>query len=1369
METWKGKRTFSGATYNSDAMSLTTTDTTIGRAKASNRTRRNDEEDGKKKREKQNAYRSAEGTKRKRGNAAMSHRRLEGNDKNAHEDTEQIDNLDGEKAGRNHYPDGTTRTRETDAARHTREKRKVPGDAERSYYPDGTERTRMSDAERHKEKPLRINAIGDAERTCYPDGTQRTRETDAARHPRTKKTHNIIIATQNFNGIRKHDRESVKEEMVLQMKRYNIDILCCQETSLPTTSDERWDSEEIMLGGGIEETRYVSKHSKASNCFLLSKHMSTLFEKGGKQYKRYSRRLATIRIPVGTQNLYIINCHFPESGQGKKRAREALHLQYETALQAKRDRDILIVIGDFNAALGNGDTICGQHGLKRRNEEGDALRVTAHIYDLRDLVTFEKQAFDGTWIHPQSKLSHQCDHVFMQAQEQHKVKKCINAPMLAETDHYSMRLHLRVTPPVKKSRTQRQERVGKDVKGQISMEGHPEKRRRFVNDVLQHFGLQTDEQEKMSVQEVYTQIMTAIGKAVDDMKAPEKKVYGWCDLNDAELIHLIDTRNKASIAWAKDRSKMVHRHLQEARKALKKKKKDLKNKWLMEMLQAVNGSLLPGGPDQKRGAAMWKMAQKLQRGCNKWKKWDRKNIQNKDGILGTTPEENAERFQEYYTELFENKVEESSPAYTEYEEMPSVSTDRQWMPPTKHEMVRAIKELKDTAPGISGIQSCVWKAILAEEGNIEIRPIEGVQAGEGMMEALLGMIRKCWNEAKVPDEWNKYHMTILPKKGDLTLPKNYRGISMAETCSKIYTTILKHRLMQLYETLAPEYSAGFRKGRGRNDCIYVAKETCRQRKAHGLETHAIFWDLCKAFDTIPREFIWLSMRKMGVEEKMIRAVQATLKGTECWMTVDGVTRKVPMAQGSAQGTSLGPTLFLYFFLPILDRFNEKMKQFHTYTHTKDGERFSTFLHNFADDTLMLTGSREDTVKVIQAFDAYIKKFQMTVHKATIENPVSKSVVIYMPANEKQKAEHDDEPIRVKEGVDEWLNFVDEYVYLGATMTSGNNDTIDMRRRIKKAVQMYGMLRPKLMGDKDTTVQVKKRILESMILPTMLDGAETWVITSGMMIELTTAYNKMVRSSLRYTTNTQRKYAITSEKTYELLQVKPLQYYIDWKILGYAGHVQRMEEKRLPQRIRDADFRSQGKKHSGGQRKTHTRQIHECLRRKTIPTEGHRLVAMNRDEWNAAIKGNVNLRPRYSLRNGESQARRDIRNAPNRILGNRVEKKYGNTYHVGTITDTTMDAETNEQIWGVLWDDGDWGDYNVYEIEKIMDIGMEAISVQEEGLQRSDNIGQYTIEHICQMPNKAGLYEVKWIGWEEEHNTFEPKENIPDTFFEDTSH
>jgi hypothetical protein len=38
----------------------------------------------------------------------------------------------------------------------------------------------------------------------------------------------------------------------------------------------------------------------------------------------------------------------------------------------------------------------------------------------------------------------------------------------------------------------------------------------------------------------------------------------------------------------------------------------------------------------------------------------------------------------------------------------------------------------------------------------------------------------------------------------------------------------------------------------------------------------------------------------------------------------------------------------------------------------------------------------------------------------------------------------------------------------------------------------------------------------------------------------------------------------------------------------------------------------------------------------------------------------------------------MRNAPNRMLNNRVETKHGITHHVGTITDTTMDEETNEQ-------------------------------------------------------------------------------------------
>jgi hypothetical protein len=195
------------------------------------------------------------------------------------------------------------------------------------------------------------------------------------------------------------------------------------------------------------------------------------------------------------------------------------------------------------------------------------------------------------------------------------------------------------------------------------------------------------------------------------------------------------------------------------------------------------------------------------------------------------------------------------------------------------ELKRAAKELKDTSPEISGVGSRVWKALARDEESSII---------------LLEIMQECWQKRTVPAEWLKLHTTALPKKGDLSLPGNWRGISMAESLSKLHTTILKHRLGGLYESIVPEYCNGFRRGRGRADCIFTVKGTLRKRKAKGLCSYIIYWDIKKCFDRIPREFIWASMRKMGVCEHMVAAARATLDGTSCELDVEGVQRTVQM-------------------------------------------------------------------------------------------------------------------------------------------------------------------------------------------------------------------------------------------------------------------------------------------------------------------------------------------------------------------------------------------------------------------------------------------------------------------------------------------
>ena len=47
------------------------------------------------------------------------------------------------------------------------------------------------------------------------------------------------------------------------------------------------------------------------------------------------------------------------------------------------------------------------------------------------------------------------------------------------------------------------------------------------------------------------------------------------------------------------------------------------------------------------------------------------------------------------------------------------------------------------------------------------------------------VILQFWDSGTVPEEWDIGHLIILPKKGDLSLPKNYQGIILLEIAYKI--------------------------------------------------------------------------------------------------------------------------------------------------------------------------------------------------------------------------------------------------------------------------------------------------------------------------------------------------------------------------------------------------------------------------------------------------------------------------------------------------------------------------------------------------------------------------------------------------------
>jgi hypothetical protein len=185
---------------------------------------------------------------------------------------------------------------------------------------------------------------------------------------------------------------------------------------------------------------------------------------------------------------------------------------------------------------------------------------------------------------------------------------------------------------------------------------------------------------------------------------------------------------------------------------------------------------------------VWRTVGKLKRGADKWRHWNLQNIQDENGIASTSPEGNADNFCSFYNRLCDNDGEDGGKAGEWHDKMEQRPMEREWCLPQLFELRRAVREFKNASPGLSGIAAVVWKAMMTN----------GVMEG-----AMLETMQGCWTAEKVPSTWLNFYMAVLAKKGDLSLPGNYRGIAVGETLSKVHTHILKFRLQDLHETMAP--------------------------------------------------------------------------------------------------------------------------------------------------------------------------------------------------------------------------------------------------------------------------------------------------------------------------------------------------------------------------------------------------------------------------------------------------------------------------------------------------------------------------------------------------------------------------------------
>ena len=165
-------------------------------------------------------------------------------------------------------------------------------------------------------------------------------------------------------------------------------------------------------------------------------------------------------------------------------------------------------------------------------------------------------------------------------------------------------------------------------------------------------------------------------------------------------------------------------------------------------------------------------------------------------------------------------------------------------------------------------------------------------------------------DGKVPSDWEQSFIVCLYKgKGDALERGNYRGLKLTEQVMKVLERIVDGLIRQVVSTDDSQF--GFVPGGGTTGAIFVVRQLQEKYLAANNRLYMAFVDLEKAFDRVPWKVNWWALRKLGVDEWIVRLVQGMYSNSRSRVRVgEGYSEEFEVKVGVHQGSVLSPLLFI---------------------------------------------------------------------------------------------------------------------------------------------------------------------------------------------------------------------------------------------------------------------------------------------------------------------------------------------------------------------------------------------------------------------------------------------------------------------------